>query len=435
MVNTSRTVWRNWGRTASCSPARALQPSGDDEIAQALKSAAGYGLKVKVAGTGHSFTDIACTDGVQLSLSRHARLLDVDTHAKTVTAEAGITLLELAEGLAKHGLAQQNLGDIGYQTLAGAISTATHGTGVGFGTLSTQVRALDLVTANGDVVRCDETNLELLRAACVSIGALGVVSRVTLQCEEAFNLHAIEQPAKLDDVLAAWPEQIRRNEHFEFYWFPHTDVCMTKENNRTDEPLRPKSRAKTWFDDVFIANRVFGVACRLGRRFPGTVPRIAKLSGVLLGRTEEVDRGDRVFMTPRTVRFSEMEYSIPREAAPEAVHAVKALIEREGLIVSFPIEVRTVAPDDAFLSPAYGREAAYVAVHMFQGVDFHPYFRAVEAIMRDLDGRPHWGKWHYRSAANLRPAYSEFDRFLAVRDRLDPDRLFANPYLERVLGP
>jgi L-gulonolactone oxidase len=410
-----------------------VHPRGDEEIARALADAARDGLAVKCAGTGHSFTDIACTDGVQLMLQRHTRLLDVDAEAKTVTLEAGMTLAALADELANHGLAQQNLGDIGYQTVAGAIATATHGTGAGFGTLSTQVRSLELVTASGDMVRCDDG--DLLRAGRVSLGALGVISRVTLQCEPAFNLHAVEQPEKLDDVLVSFEDRVAGNEHFEFYWFPHTDVCMTKENNRTTAPPRPKSHAKTWFDDVFIANRMFGMACRLGRRYPRAVPRIARLAGVLLSKTEEVDRSDRVFITPRTVRFSEMEYSIPRQAAPQAVRAVKDLIQRERLIVSFPIEVRAVAPDDAFLSPAYGRESAYVAVHMFQGVDFHPYFRGVEAIMQGLGGRPHWGKWHYRTAADLRPAYPKFDRFLAVRDRLDPGRLFANPYLERVLGP
>ena len=424
--------WQNWGRTASCVPAGTLQPAGDDEIARAVTDAAHRGLTVKCVGTGHSFTDIACTNGMQLSLGRHARLLDVDTSAKRVTVEAGMTLARLAEELARHGLAQSNLGDIGYQTVAGAISTATHGTGAEFGTLSTQVAALDVVTASGDLVRCEEG--DLLLAGRVSLGALGVISRVTIQCEPAFNLHAVEQPEELDAVLESFEERTAKHEHFEFYWFPHTDVCMTKENDRTTAPLKPKSRAKTWLDDVFVANRVFGTVNRFGRRFPKTVPRIAKLSGVLLGRTEEVDRSDRVFLTPRTVRFAEMEYSIPRRAAPEAVRAVKSLIEREGLIVSFPIEVRSVAPDDAFLSPAYGRDSAYVAVHMFEGVDFHRYFGGVEAIMKDLEGRPHWGKWHYRTADDLRPANPDFDRFLAVRTRLDPNRVLANAYLERVLG-
>ena len=429
-------TWWNWGRTASCTPARVVRPTTEEEVASVMKEAANDGLTVKVAGTGHSFTDIACTDGVQLKLEGLNRVLDVDTEANTITVEAGITLLALAEELAKHGLAQSNLGDIGYQTLAGAISTATHGTGRDFGTLSTQVRALRMTTADGSTLECSlDADPDTFRAARVSIGALGVVTQVRLQCEPAFNLHAIEQPAKLDAVLDSFEELVRRNEHFEFYWFPHTDVCMTKENNRTTRPLKPKSRAKTWFDDRFIANSVFGLACRIGRRVPGSVPRIARLAGVLLSKTEEVDRSDRVFLTPRTVRFAEMEYSIPREAAPHAVREVKALIERENLIVSFPIEVRAVAPDDAYLSPAFGRDAAYVAVHMFQRVDFHRYFRGVEAVMKDLGGRPHWGKWHYRTADDLRPGYPEFDRFLAVRDRLDPDRRFANAYLGRVLGP
>jgi len=295
---------------------------------------------------------------------------------------------------------------------------------------------LRLITADGsalDLTR--ESDPDAFRAAQVGLGALGVLSRVTIQCEPAFNLHAVEQPEKLDAVLESFEDRVRDNEHFEFYWFPHTDICMTKENNRTDSPLKPKSRSRTWFDDMFIANRVFGISQRVGRRWPGSVPRIAKLAGVLLGKTEEVDRSDHVFLTPRLVRFSEMEYSIPREAAAQGVRAVKDIIERGQLIVSFPIEVRAVAPDDALISPAYGSDRAYIAVHMFQGVDFHPYFKAVEAAMKDLGGRPHWGKWHYRAAEDLRPAYPEFDRFLAVRDRLDPNRLFQNAYLERVLGP
>jgi FAD-linked oxidoreductase len=432
---TEAATWRNWGRTASCSPVHTVTPAGDEEIAQALKEAAASGLTVKGTGTGHSFTDIACTDGVQIKLDRHSRLLDVDTNARTVTVEAGIPLMQLANELAEHGLALSNLGDIGYQTVAGSASTATHGTGAKFGTLSTQIVKLRLVTADGstlDLTR--ESDPDTFRAAQVGLGALGVLSRVTIQCEPAFNLHAVEQPEKLDAVLESFEDRVRDNEHFEFYWFPHTDICMTKENNRTEAPLKPKSRTKTWFDDMFIANRVFGLSQLIGRRFPGTVPRIAKLAGVLLGKTEEVDRSDRVFLTPRLVRFSEMEYSIPREAAPEGVRAVKDIIERDQLIVSFPIEVRAVAPDDAFLSPAFGSDRAYIAVHMFQGVDFHPYFKAVEGAMRDLGGRPHWGKWHYRTTEDLRPAYPEFDRFLAVRDRLDPNRLFQNTYLERVLG-
>ncbi|MFN2544116.1 MAG: FAD-binding protein, partial [Actinomycetota bacterium] len=218
MVTAGPVTWANWGRTAGCSPARTASPRGDDEIREVLARAAAESLPVKVVGAGHSFTDIACTEGVHVDLSRHNRVLTSDTAARTVTAEGGITLGALADELAKHGLAQSNLGDIGYQTLAGAISTATHGTGTAFGTLSTQVTALELLTAKGELVRCADG--DLLRAARVSLGALGVISRVTLQCEPAFNLHAVEQPAKLDDVLERFEDLVRRNEHFEFYWFP-----------------------------------------------------------------------------------------------------------------------------------------------------------------------------------------------------------------------
>ena len=400
-----------------------------------LKEAAANGDRVKVAGTGHSFTDIACTDGVLLRLFRHCRILDVDRDARTVTVEGGLTLEALAERLAEQGLALSNLGDIGYQTVAGAISTGTHGTGGRFGNLATQVVGVRLLLADGSVVECSaERDREVFKAAQVGLGALGVISQVTLQCEDAFNLHAVEEPQRLDEVLDSFSGRVQDNEHFEFFWFPHTDRVFTKTNNRTHRPLAPKGRFRTWFDDMFLANHVFGLVSRVVKRVPSLTRPLARVAGSALGRSEEVDRSDRVFLTPRLVPFVEMEYAIPREAAPQSVRAVRDLIDGQGLLVNFPVEARAVAADDIFLSPSYGRDTAYVAVHMFRGTDYETYFRGVEAIMKDLDGRPHWGKLHWRTAEDLRPAYPEFDRFLSVRDRLDPNRRFANGYLERVLG-
>jgi len=195
------------------------------------------------------------------------------------------------------------------------------------------------------------------------------------------------------------------------------------------------SRLREWFDDEFAANTLFGLVCRIGRSRPSLVPRLNRVvAKAISARTFTAPSYD-VFVSPRRVRFVEMEYAVPRAAAAEAFAAIRDVIEREQLEVSFPVEVRVAAADDIPLSTASGRDSAYFAIHMFQGVAFERYFRAVEERMRALDGRPHWGKMHYRTAADLRPAYPRFDEFLAVRDTVDPDRVFANTYLDAVLGP
>ena len=433
MVN--QAVWTNWGGTASCRPAEVEHPASEEEIVAALKRAAQAGERVKVAGAGHSFTDIACTGGRMLKLDRYTGVLEVDAQAQTVTVEAGISISALAEVLAQNGLAFPNLGDIGYQSISGAISTSTHGTGEKLGNLATQVKAMRLVLADGSALDLSAQNdAEAFSAARVSLGALGVISTVTLQCVPAFTLHAVEGPGKLDEVLATFDENVAANDHYEFYWFPYTDACLVKANNRTDEPPRPKGKGRAWIEDQFVGNTVFGLVCRVMRARPKWIPRLHRLVGKAISKSEYSDRSDRVFTSPRLVRFAEMEYAIPREAAVEAVREVRRLIEEKSFDVAFPIECRVSSADDIFLSTANGRPTAYVAVHVFQGMEHEPYFRAVEDVMRSLDGRPHWGKMHYQDHRSLRERYPSWGRFAAVRERLDPHGRFRNAYLDRVLG-
>jgi L-gulonolactone oxidase len=370
-----------------------------------------------------------------IMLDRYKRVLEIDAAARTVTVEAGITIWELAEVLAKNGLAFPNLGDIGYQTIAGAISTATHGTGRALGGLATQVTALRLVLADGTALDLsDDSDPETFKAAQVSLGALGVISTVTLRCVPAFTLHAVEGPGKLEEVLGTFEHDAESNDHYEFYWFPYTDACLVKANNRTEAEPRPKGRVRAWFEDEFVGNTVFGFASRVMRSRPKWIPKVNGIVGKAISRTEYSDRSDRVFTSPRRVRFAEMEYAIPRESAVHAVREVRRVIEEKRFDVAFPIECRVAAPDDIFLSTAHGRPTAYVAVHMFQGMAYEPYFREVEAIMRPLGGRPHWGKLHYQDHRSLREVYPAWGRFAAVRARLDPHGRFANAYLDRVLG-
>jgi L-gulonolactone oxidase len=428
--------WRNWGRNQSCAPAAVDRPAGEGEIVAVVKRAAAAGQTVKVVGSGHSFTDIACTNGRLVRLDRHDNILDADQQAMTVRVQAGMTIARLNEELAVLGLALPNLGDIAYQTISGAISTATHGTGAELGNIATQVVALELVTADGSTVRASaDDEPDVFRAARVGLGALGVLSTVTLQCVPAFRLDALELPRPLDDVLAEFDTLVDGNEHFEFFWFPHTEICATKTNNRTEAPLKIKTRYKAWRDDIVMANYLFGAVCMAGKMAPSRIPQLARYVAGSLGKVHLVDRSDRVFASPRLVKFVEMEYAIPREHGVAAITRVRDLIESTGLHISFPIEVRVVAGDDAFLSPAYDRATCYIAVHVFRGMEYEPYFRAVEAIMDSYGGRPHWGKMHFQTAATLAPRFPEWDRFAAVRARLDPSGMFRNSYTDRVLGP
>ncbi len=429
-------TWRNWAGDQSCRPAAIEMPGSIEEVSEAIARAGARDRRVRVAGSGHSFSDIALTDGVQLHLDRLTRVLDVNRSSGLVRVQAGIAIHELSARLAAHGLALANLGDVDAQTIAGAIATATHGTGARLPNISAQVAELALVLADGSALRCaPDADLETFRAARVSLGALGVIAEVTLRCVPAFTLRGVDSPRPLAEVLDRFEDLVLGNDHFEFFVFPHADTALTRTNNRTEDPPSPRGRIAAYANDILLTNHAFGLLCRAGRCLPARIPEINRLVTRLAGATTRVDRSERIFASPRLVRFTEMEYALPRAATPEAVRRIMALVPQRGFAVPFPIEVRTVAADDALISTAAGRESGFVAVHMFEGMPHEPYFRAVAEIMDELDGRPHWGKRHYQTAATLRQRYPEWDRFQSVRARLDPHGRFANAYTDRVLGP
>jgi len=424
-------MWTNWARSHHCAPAHHLRPRDRAEVAAAVAAA----RRVRVAGSGHSFTGAVLTDDTLLSLDGLDRVLDADRASGLVRVEAGIALAALSDALDGLGLALPNLGDIAAQTLGGAIATATHGTGARHPNLSAQVEALDLVLAGGEERTLTRADGDLLRAARVGLGTLGAVVTVTLRCVPAFSLRGVDGPEPLEDVLADLQERADRHAHFEFWTFPHSPLALTRTNTPTDAPPEPPSRAREWVGEVLVDNGAFELVCRIGRRFPAAIPALNRFAAGAATRRERVDRSHRVFASPRLVRFTEMEYAIPREHAREAVERVLAVAARPELAVCFPIEVRFVAGDDAMLSPAHGRDSAYVAVHHDHRGDWQPYFDAVAAVMADFGGRPHWGKRHSLSAVELAELYPRFEEFKAIRTELDPGGSFANPYLEQVLGP
>lgn len=430
------TEWRNWAGDQACLPAEIVTPRSRDELCEAVRGAAEAGRTVKVPGSGHSFTEAAMTDGVMIRAEALSRVLEADAASGLVKVEAGVVLRDLNEALDRLGLAMPNLGDIDRQTLAGAISTATHGTGATLPNISAQVEALELVTADGQVreLTASETPDEL-RAARVGLGALGALYSVTLRTVPAFTLHRIDRPRPLDEVLGSIEELAESNDHFEFFVFPYTRTALTMERNRTDEPPAPRSAARRFLNDVVLENTIGDAMLRGTRRFPRMIPRFTRFAARMMSQGEQRDRSHRLFANERRIRFTEMENAIPRANGPEAVERVLELIRERGFDVAMPIEFRVVAPDDALLSPSHERASVYIAVHQYRGMEWRPYFDAVEAIMSEYEARPHWGKRHSLTHEDFAKRYPRFGDFLAIRDRFDPDRVFANAYTERVLGP
>lgn len=428
------TTWRNWAGDQSCVPARLARPRDRAELVAAVAAAAEAGTEVSVAGAGHSFTGAALTEGTMIDIAALSGMLDADPGSGLVRVGAGTVLAELNGELHRLGLAMENLGDIDRQTIAGAISTGTHGTGAGLRNLSAQVEAVELVTADGSVRELDRAEPDLLRAARVGIGALGAISALTLRCVPAFVLERIDRPQPREQVLDSFEQRAEANDHFELFTFPYADSALVLERNRVEGPPRPRGRLAAFLNDTVIENWALEALSAAGRLAPGAIPRLSRLAAALASGGRTVDRSDRVFASERRVVFTEMEYGVPREHGPEAARRVIEWVRENRYPVFFPIEMRVAAGDDALLSTSHERDTAYIAVHQYRGMEWRPYFEAVEAIMREYGGRPHWGKRHFQTAATLAPLYPEWAKFQAARDELDPGRVFTNEYAERVLG-
>src|SRR3954468_7965590 len=419
--------WVNWSSSQRATPARFVMPRSRAELQRAIAEGP---APVRVAGAGHSFSGGVVTEGTLISLDHLHRVLDADAASGLVRVEGGIRLHALTRELHARGLAMPNLGDIDAQSLAGALATGTHGTGTRFPNLSGQVVSVELVLADGSERTLDGG--DELRAARVSLGALGVIAAVTLRCVPAFRLRNTDHPEPLESVLESLQERADAHDHFEFWTFPHADVALTRTHDRTGDPPRRPGRVHAYTSDVLLDNHAFRAVNEVARRFPSTIPRLNRLASAVASQRERVDWSYGIFASQRLVRFEEMEYALPRERAVEAVQAARAALERHP--VSFPIELRFSAPDDALLSPAHERASTFVAVHVFRSMAFEPAFREVEAAMSALGGRPHWGKRSFLGAAQLAPRYPRWDDFQTARAQLDPHGRFANAWVRDVLG-
>ena len=427
-------MWKNWSGYVECPRTPVVTPGSGAQLAQVLADATRDGQPVRMVGAGHSFSPLVASEGVIVSLDQLQGVIDVDAATNVARVHAGTRLYALGAALAQRGLAMENLGDINVQSIAGATSTGTHGTGLGFGNLATQVTALRFVTADGrEVVASADENPELFAGGRIGLGSLGVLTELSLRLVPAFRLRLERGKMDLEDCLAQADALVAANRQFEFYWLPHTETVLTKKWNTTDAPA-DQSGFGRWVSDVLLENAAFGLLCDVGKAVPSMCPPLSRFCASLVSASEQVDASWSMLSTVRQVRFNEMEWAVPAARGADALREIKALIARREFALMFPLEVRWVRGDDLWLSPNHGRDTVHISVHQYRGMPFQGYFDAVQAICLNHGGRPHWGKVHSLKAAQLSTLYPRWDDFLALREKMDPKGLFLTPYLRGLFG-
>jgi len=428
------TLWRNWSGSEECRPVNFEQPEDTAAVQAMVRHCRSNGASLRVTGAAHSFTALVPTDQTLVSLEKLSGLDHISEDRKTALVWAGTNLRALGKLLHAEGLAQENLGDIDAQAIAGALSTGTHGTGAGFGTLSTQLEGLEIVDGTGQVHWLDHhNNSNVFSAARIALGSFGLITRMKLRTNPAYRLEFATAKESLKDVLINYTDYLARHRNYEFYWFPYSGMVQNKFSDKTDKPAQ-KHKATEYLTDVVLENYVFKLFSEVARIFPSTCEKISQISAKAVSTSRKVNWSHQVYATARLVRFQEMEYNLPREAFADVVRLMEERMSRERFRVHFPIECRFVAADDIPLSPAYGRASAYIAVHMYKGMPHQEFFQAMEEIFLAHEGRPHWGKIHSLDARELSKRYPLWNEFQTLRERMDPDGMFLNPYLEKLFG-
>lgn len=426
--------WRNWSSSVKATPQQILFPGNEAEIQAIVRKAQQNGQKIRVVGAGHSFTPLVQTDSIIVSLDKLSGIVSVDKEKEEAVVWAGTRLKELGTLLHEQGLAMENLGDIDVQSIAGALSTGTHGCGITLGVLASQLTSVTMVTADGELLEINpQLDPERFKAIQVSMGTLGIITRMGLRLRKAYKLKYSSKKETFEEVLESLEDYKKNNRNFEFYWFPYSETIQTKVMNITDES--PKGNGfGNWLNDIFLENGVFWVISRISRHIPGTFRAMSRLSAWGVSASSNTAWSHQVFATKRLVRFQEMEYNIPAEHFSDALREIKEAMETFNFRVHFPIECRWVKGDDIWLSPAYQRDSAYIAVHSYKGMAHEEYFGAMEAIFKKYNGRPHWGKMHNQTAETLKQSYPKWDDFHGIRRQLDPNGLFLNGYMKELFG-
>ena len=385
--------WTNWSGSVQFSPQSIDAPAKEQAIVDLVRQAAKTDQTVRVAASGHSFVPVCESDGTLLTLDGLKGMVSSDRTTKTATFWSGTKIHEMGDPLHQIGLAMENLGDIDRQAIAGAVSTGTHGTGKGIGSISTQVVGMRLVTGSGETLDCSaKENPEILRAAQVSLGSLGVITQITLQCLPAYNLHEKQWEAPFEDCMKNLDQHIADNRHFEFFWRPQRDICSMKSLNPTKEA-------------------------------PSDLPD---------REGERINMSHRIFPSVRDNKFNEIEFAVPEENGVACLREIRELMLNKHKDITWPLEYRTLAADNTLIGPPSGRETIAISAHQANTKPQEAFFADVEAIFRNHKGRPHWGKMHTHDADELAKLYPNWDQFHSIRRQLDPQGRFMSQYLRKI---
>ncbi len=425
--------WSNWSGGVVCKPKAFVAPKDEVELAAAVRTGT---APVRVPGTGHSFTPLNATDGTIIDLAAFTGLKGFDADAQAATFGAATPLWEIGPLIQPLGFGLKNMGDIDRQTLGGVVGTGTHGTGPTLGSFSSEVAGFRLLLANGDIIHCSPAeNVEIFTAGRTSIGSLGVMVEITMKVRPAYKLIEKNFLLPIDELWAKLDGLVAQNRHFEFFWFPYADVAVCKSLNETDKdapPPRPAEAMRDRGEQSGADARTFEMINEVLPYAPMFLRQAHRLFSGSMSGGERVRWSHEIFPSPRTTRFNEMEYAVPYEKGPETIKKLVAEIRKRRINTGFPIEYRTVAPDDVWLSPFYMRKSATIAVHQYHRVNTSRLFDMCESIFRSVEGRPHWGKRHTRTAEEFAELYPKFEDFRALRARLDPQGKFLNSHLRSI---
>lgn len=429
-----RIVWKNWSESVVAHPKTIFTPNDLEELILFVKQCAEKNMTIRVVGAGHSFTPLVATNEALVSLDNLSGVVEVNNKEKLATVWAGTRLRDVGPLLFEYGYAMENLGDTNAQSIAGATSTGTHGTGVNFRSISNQIEGLTLLTASGELIEINRNeNNQYFDAARVALGMFGIIVKVTLRVVDAYMLQEKSYRLTLDKGLESLERLKKSNRNFEFFWFPYTNLIQVKTLNEVGTDVMPPERSHS-FKKLAVENGLFWILSEMSRNIPSTSRLVSKVSALGIPTGEEQNRSYIQYITPRLVKFNEMEYCVPEEAMADVIRDIESYFNRKKIDVHFPLECRYVKGDSIWLSPSYKRDSAYIAVHMYKGMDFSEFFEEVEEIFFAYDGRPHWGKMHTVQFDQIEKLYPKVDDFLKLRKKLDPNGMFLNEYLRSMFA-
>ncbi|HEY0281122.1 MAG TPA: D-arabinono-1,4-lactone oxidase [Rhizomicrobium sp.] len=427
--------WSNWSGGVWCRPRTVVAPRDEVELAAAVRKAEDV---VRVPGGGHSFSPLNATSGTLIDLKAFNGLLGFDPERQVATIAAATPLWEVGPLLRPAGCGLKNMSDIDRQTLAGAVSTGTHGSGIALGSYSAEVAGFRLVKANGEVIDCSANeNADIFAAGRTSLGTFGVITEIAMNVRPTYKLVKKEFSHSIGELFRQLDGLVAANRHFKFFWFPYSDTAVCKSLNETEANARaPRSAEKLRArgERVSIEDDVFTAVNDALPRAPLLMKPAHRLFSQLMPGRQHVRWSHEILPSPRSVRFNEMEYAVPYEKGPEVLREIVETIRKRQIKTGFPIEYRTVAADDVWLSPFYRRKSATIAVYQYHRVDATALFEACEAVFRRYDGRPHWGMRHTLTARELADLYPQYGAFRALRAKLDPAGKFLNEHLRGLFG-